>query len=297
MKKWIFALILLAALGAAGYWYFQTQVAAQQTPRRTLALNLEMATVQTGSLDISVDAVGNVRPAQSATLTWQTSGRVAEVLVQPGDRVQSGQVIAHLATDSLSQSLVSAQADLITARQNLQNYRDSFSSLAISQAQKAVADAQKTVEDERYSLSAIQSPAKQSDIDQAYANMVIAQDRLTKARKDFAPYENKSETNLRRALLQNALSQAQSTYDSAVTQYNNLTGHASSTTLSIAQAELTVAEQQLLDAQAEVARLQAGPDPDEIAVYEAKIAALEVSLSPSMRYQEANITVQSMPLA
>ena len=81
----------------------------------------QTVTVQRGTLTASVEGSGTVASIQSANLAWQTSGQVEKVNAQTGDVVHAGDVLASLAGDSVSPSILSAQVDLETARQNLNN--------------------------------------------------------------------------------------------------------------------------------------------------------------------------------
>jgi multidrug efflux pump subunit AcrA (membrane-fusion protein) len=67
-----------------------------------------------------VGATGSVHANQSATLTWQTNGRIEELSVKVGDKVKTDQVLASLAESSLSQSIILAKSDLVTAKRDLE---------------------------------------------------------------------------------------------------------------------------------------------------------------------------------
>jgi len=92
-----------------------------------------------------VGATGSVRANQTAILAWQTTGRIEAINVKVGDEVTVNQVLATLARDSLSPSIISAQADLITAQKNLDELKTSSAQAA--QAQLNLANAQKNLED------------------------------------------------------------------------------------------------------------------------------------------------------
>ena len=47
---------------------------------------------------------------------WQASGEVGQINVKLGQAVKDGDVLAELATDSLSQSILQAQIDVINAQ-------------------------------------------------------------------------------------------------------------------------------------------------------------------------------------
>jgi multidrug resistance efflux pump len=123
---------------------------------------------------------------------------------------------------------------------------------------------------ERY-LDNLTSPAKQTDIEQARANKILSEDALEKAREDFEPYKNKPESNLTRAALQSRLAQIQEQYDAAVRLLNNLLAEVDEIDLAQAETALELANANLTEAQKNYDILQAGPDPDEVALAEARL--------------------------
>ncbi len=323
MRKWILVIILVAIVSAGAYfiWTIRNQRQA------AVAANLQTVNAGRGSLTATVGATGEVRANQTATLNWQASGTVGEVNILVGDPVTVGQVLASLEQTSLSQSIILAQAELVSAQkalddllnsqlqqalalqavENAQQALEDASNpdLAQARASEAITSAQKAVELAERNLRWTRSPASQSYIDEAEAQVVLARDQLDKAKERFAPYENKPEDNLTRARLQTELSAAQQQYDFVVRQLNSLTGTASETDQAVAQAnletakaqllqaqrdwerikdgpsqsEITLLEAQLADAQREWERLKDGPDPDDIAAAEARVAAAQATLN------------------
>ncbi|GAB4531450.1 MAG: efflux RND transporter periplasmic adaptor subunit [Anaerolineales bacterium] len=275
MKKfltWGFVLIL-AAGGFYAYRQYQLQNAGQEIAQ------YQTETVRRGALTATIGATGSVRANQMTVLTWQTTGTVAQINVQVGDRVSKGQELATLEQTSLPQSIIMAQADLVNARKALENLQQPPSELAIAQAQQAIADAQKAVDQAQKVLDSLNASARQVDIDSAQATVVLARDKLQKAQDNFAPYANKPEDNLRRAYFQSVLAQAQREYDNAVARLNNLLGTANATDLAVAQANLDTAQARLADTRQAYEDLLAGPTADDVAVAEARIAAAQATLN------------------
>jgi len=71
------------------------------------------------NLSTSVGATGTVRATQSVSLAWQTSGIVGSVHAQLGDTVQADELLAVLERSSLPQDVVLAESNLISAQQAL----------------------------------------------------------------------------------------------------------------------------------------------------------------------------------
>ena len=167
-----------------------------------------------GTSTASVRArTGTVRANQSALLNWQTTGTIGEVKVNVGDAVKRDQVLASLEQTTLPQNVILAQADLVSAQKALDDLKDSTlqqaqaqqaldkaqkalddahsSELAQANAQQALAAAQKAVENAQRMVRDYQSPAGQSYIDEAQAQVTIAKDQLDKAKEKYKPYANK----------------------------------------------------------------------------------------------------------
>src|SRR5229473_2410590 len=82
--------LVIASVVAAGLVY-RAQSALPSTGVTYLT-----ATVQKGDLSSGVTATGPIAAATAVPLNFKLSGRVAEIDVQIGDRVQPGQVLARL---------------------------------------------------------------------------------------------------------------------------------------------------------------------------------------------------------
>jgi multidrug resistance efflux pump len=243
-----------------------------------------------------VSATGKIVPEQVATLSVQSGGIVAEVLVRQGEAVEAGQLLVRLeGEERLQASLSAAQFELTSAQHALDAlYKDTdllaaqaleakeesekaledlrTPELQQALALKAIADAEKAVERTERRLRTLQSSAGQADIDAAKAQVVLARDALDKAEEDYEPYANKPEDNLVRANYLSRLSAAQKTYDAAVRKLNALQGTGSQVDIAVAQADLATAEAQSIEAQREWERVQDGPSEADVALLEAQIA-------------------------
>ena len=113
------AVIVLIGLGWLGYTRIKAQAAKQPT--------YQTATVEKGTLIVSVSVSGQVSSANSAEVTTQASGVVSAVYVKDGDRVKAGDNIAQIDLDLVGQqraaaayaSYQSAQNNVETAKANL----------------------------------------------------------------------------------------------------------------------------------------------------------------------------------
>ncbi|MBN1642749.1 MAG: HlyD family efflux transporter periplasmic adaptor subunit [Anaerolineae bacterium] len=103
---------------------------------------VETVTVERGSLVTSVTAVGSVRPGVEVALAPELSGRVVQVLVSEGERVQQGQPLIRLDTADLQLQVKSAEASLSAAQAQLAQLAAGPSAEEIRAAQGQVASAE-----------------------------------------------------------------------------------------------------------------------------------------------------------
>ena len=291
MKRVIIVIVVIAVIvGGVFGW---TRYSAQKEQEELMA-SLQFATIEEGTLIATIGATGVVRSNQSAQLTWQTSGSVADVNVTIGDEVTQGQILASLTETSLPQSVILAEADLVSAQQALEDLmntelQQAQALQAIEAAQQAlddllnpelqqalalqaIADAQQSVEFYETRVNNLNATASQADIDAAEAQVVLAKDALDKAQDKYEPYANKPEDNLTRANLQSELAAAQQQYDYALRNLNAMTSTASETEISVAQANLATAQAQLLQANRDYERIKDSPSEADIALLEAQLA-------------------------
>lgn len=229
-----------------------------------------------------VIASGIVAPAQQADLAFSLGGIVESADLAVGDTVTEGQVLVTLAgSQKLAAAVEAAKLELLAAQQALEALDENLPD-AQTEALQAVTTAREEVRDAERRLNSLNTPAEDIDVEAAWANVVLARDKLDKARQDYEPYENKSEQNVTRAALLDKLARAQSTYDDAVRRYNNLRGVTGSDfDRSQAEAELSIAQARLKLAEERYAELQNGPDPSDVALAEARIAAAQAQIAAS----------------
>jgi len=88
----------------------------------------QMVTVQRGDLTVDITASGNLALSVMEDLAFEISGTVEEILVEEGDSVEEGQVLASLDTSewenelkTLERQVTAKELDLLQAEINLEN--------------------------------------------------------------------------------------------------------------------------------------------------------------------------------
>ena len=155
----------------------------------------QMVKVSRGDIVVSVTADGKLSLPQHRQLTFGTTGTVAQVKVEPGDRVMEGQVLASLDTASLELAVRTAELAIKTAEVDLELATTNFrkvtypytystfvfdvpaSVAAISDAQRQLREAQEIL---KIGLSFDQYWEAWHRLKQAQDNLAEAKSRLAR---------------------------------------------------------------------------------------------------------------------
>lgn len=273
-KKYWLLLLALVIIGGVAYL-----VMTNNEKKQASLADLQTTNVARGELVAIVGATGTVHANQSAVLTWQTSGRISEINVKVGDKVPSEAVLARLLESSLPQSIILARADLVTAERNLENLQDS--SLARARAQLVLANAKDAYD--RSLWSGLQGngarTTDQNKIDAARAAVTLAQDRVNDAEEAYARVDDRDDDDPLKAGALSTLANARESLAKAKQDLNYLTQTPDVQELAISDAKVAVALAEYEDAQREWERVKDGPDADDIAAAEARIAALNATIN------------------
>src|SRR5215831_1128861 len=128
---------------------------------------------------------GNVDLRQ-VQLSFNNSERIATVLVQEGERVRKGQLVARLDTRRLEPQVAQAEAQVAAQRQVVQRLHSGSRPEEIAQARANVASAKADAENARQQYERIKSAAemsagravRQQDVDTAKAAFQVAEAKL-----------------------------------------------------------------------------------------------------------------------
>ncbi|HTX91679.1 MAG TPA: efflux RND transporter periplasmic adaptor subunit [Anaerolineales bacterium] len=240
----------------------------------------QTAKVEKGTLTATIGATGTVRSNQTAILTWQTSGTIGEIKVQPGDQVKAGDILASLSQTSLPQSIILAQSDLVTAQRNLDSVKQSATQQA--QAELNLVTAEKNYDSAKGTLDnylASNHGGTTEDVLNAQAKLVVAQNNLKAAQTYYDYAKHLSETDSVRAQAYTNLYNAQQALKNAQDNLNYFILKPGGRDVEEAQAKLDLAKAQLDDAQREWDRLKGGPDPSDILAAQAKVDAAQAAIN------------------
>jgi HlyD family secretion protein len=145
-------------------------------------------------------------------------------------------------------------------------------SQALVAAQKELDDAKEKRESKNYDR------ALPATVDEARANLVIAQNAVDEATKLYDRVDQRPQDDPIRAEAFAQLSKARKNYDRQLANLNWLLGRPDNQEIAEADARVLVAEAALKDAQREWDRLKDGPDPQDVTAAQARISAIEATL-------------------
>ncbi|HEY3884840.1 MAG TPA: efflux RND transporter periplasmic adaptor subunit [Vicinamibacterales bacterium] len=136
-----------------------------------------VAQVQTGQMQIFLDAMGTVTPQATVNVYSQVSGRVVSVNYREGQMVRKGQVLAEIdprPTEAQLQQAQAArardQATLQQAKADLQRYQEALEDHAI--AEQTVADQKATVAQDEGTVANDQASVDYSQVQLGYCHIL-----------------------------------------------------------------------------------------------------------------------------
>lgn len=132
-------LIGLIAAGVVGVSAIAMPLVRNAAPKQSIS---QLTTpVQAKDITARITASGEVQAVKELNLNPKTAGRLEALLVERGDRVKKGQLIARMETRELQADRAQAQAEVAKAQANLSLLRAGNRPEAIGQAQASVTQA------------------------------------------------------------------------------------------------------------------------------------------------------------
>lgn len=189
MKKVIFALIALLILAGAGVGLLRpdllpiTTREKQPDPAASTTLQPTMIPAVIESREIRAD--GYLVPIRHGKLSFNNNGIIDEILVEEGQQVEEGAVIARLReNEKMALSVTQAKLEVMNAEKALKDLHKDLP-LIVAQAKFDLTQAQKELEEAEKKRRAMDYPkATQEKLDEAYDDYEIA-DKNVKAIEDY----------------------------------------------------------------------------------------------------------------
>jgi len=283
---WILVLVLLVGASGAGLLYYNNvYLHAQETGEEE---TIATYTVSRGDLAITASGSGTLIPTTERDLGFQNSGVLAEVLVQMGDQVEAGQLLARLddadARDQVAQAGISLRqaeldlaslseeidaADLAAAQSNLSSARASLTALTSPPADQDLLAAQENLKSAQEALADLLDGPDEDTVDSAKADLTLAEMSLRTAQAAYDRVAYQPNVGATQEAMD--LWEATTNYEKAQADYNEALQGATADEISDARA-------QVAQAQAELDALLEAPDADEVAAAEAQVTQAQAEL-------------------
>ena len=219
-----------------------------------------------------VSATGEVIPVEWATLGAVSGGVVESILVEEGERVQTGQPLLRFkGTERLQAQVTAGELAVLQARQNLKTLNDQWeqdkasAGLRLAQAKKALDQADKR------KFNAAYRRGSQNQIDTAAANLVLAQEEVDRLEDIWSNVQDRPEDDTARASVLSQLSAARVQRDLAKASLNYLIALPDEIEVGMTDAQIAAAQAEVDAAQRQMDQLKDGPNPDQLTLAETNI--------------------------
>lgn len=122
--KWIgFVIVLLLITGAVAWWFMRAPTDASKTPTSqastTDSPSSQVIPAPNSGIRTLLNASGYVTTRLEATVSSKVTGKISEILVEEGMKVEKGQILAKLDASNANASLRLAEARLVSAKISL----------------------------------------------------------------------------------------------------------------------------------------------------------------------------------
>jgi RND family efflux transporter MFP subunit len=165
---WLLVLLLLAGAAAAVVWWMKRPKAPEV---RTLVVQQPGS----GNDRTALNGSGYVTARREATVSSKVTGKVVEVLIEEGMRVEGGQVLARIDSSNVEKSFQLAEAQAESARKALEETRAN-----LEQAEREL---------KRFTQLAESQVASRSELDRAEAEAKSLTARLARQQADVSVAE------------------------------------------------------------------------------------------------------------
>ena len=242
--------------------------------------NLEKLTVAVPqkNLQVTIEASGTVQPIQSVNISPQTSGRLAELYVEQGDRVTMGQAVAQMENDQLRSRLEQAQSNFEQAQARLAEAKAGSRIEEIEQARASLEQAQARLAEAQARIP--------ENIAQLEFQVESAQSRFELARERL----NRNEQLLAEGAI------AQDRFDEVANEYRSAQAALAEARQRLQQArntdrpEVQRLEAEVAQARANLQQLERGTRAEEIDRLEASLQEARARLSEAqIQYDDTTV--------
>lgn len=236
---------------------------------------------------------GRIEPRRYVELSVSQPGRVEELFVKEGDQVEQGSALLRLDSyERYASAVAAAELQYVLARQAVDElFRTAAATLAEANLTHRQAEKSQALAADR--LASLLRSKDQSRIDQAQANLLLAEKRLADDREDLRKAQRKydkrhdiiwkfvkrSQFRLLLTMMEKGVAYSEQRYLDAKKKYEDLLTPLDEIDLALARSELVLAEARLRQAEQERLKWLNGPDADDLEAANARLRAAEAGLA------------------
>ena len=191
MKKTFFILIILLGLALLGWQIYEKASASRKgvkRDRQNVPVAVQVADVKNASIKEVGNFTGSLDPLSECILAPKIAGRLENILVNIGDTVKGGQLVAVLDDDEYRQQVSQAKAELEVARANLlerkstlENAKREYERTVILRKKKIASESQLDAAESEFKTQQAKLKVAMAQVSQKEAALKIANVRLSYA--------------------------------------------------------------------------------------------------------------------
>lgn len=170
-KRWAVGLVAAGLLAVPTTIY----IAKSRSQPKVDAIASMTVPVEAQNLTVRITSSGTVQPVQRVNLSPKGSGRIAELLVEQGDRVEAGQIVARMESRDVEAQLAQAKAREASARAQL-------AKIEAGNRSEDIASARARLEQAEASLAQVQAGSRVEEVAGARARLQQTQANLQQLR-------------------------------------------------------------------------------------------------------------------
>jgi HlyD family secretion protein len=266
MKRAIVILLILTVVigsSVAGYQYLTP--AKPQTLREDPSI--EVIEVGRETLVDTVNATGRIEAKAEVEMKFETGGIVVEVLVQPGQHITAGTVLARLETETLELAIRRAEIDLKQSEADLAALFEPVLAEEVDAARAQIASAQ----------AKLNKQLAGPDPDEiARAEAELSKSKIALKEAQWAYDQVAYQGDIGAMSQANELQQATLDYEAALADYNAAVEGPT-------EADIAEARAGLADTRSNLAKLLKAPTASEVAIKQAAVDKARIDVEEKWR--------------
>ncbi len=170
-KRWAIGLVAAGLLAVPTTIY----IAKSRSQPKVDAIATMTVPVEAQNLTVRITSSGTVQPVQRVNLSPKGSGRIAELFVEQGDKVQAGQIVARMESRDVEAQLAQAKAREASVRAKL-------AKIEAGNRSEDIASAQARLDQAEASLAQVQAGSRVEEVAGARARLQQTQANLQQLR-------------------------------------------------------------------------------------------------------------------